>query len=95
MEHVKIERNAEKYDRAVHGDGHVPVLRDAGELAVYVKQNGTNSGRSVAVITFAVAMPDGTIARAQSVTTLQNLAGIATICQQWCAEDDAPRSSMN
>ena len=71
MEHVKLELNGEKFDKAIHGglDG-LRVLPECGDLQAFVKPNATVGGKPMVVFTFTVVLPDGTRARAQATTTL-------------------------
>lgn len=70
MEHVVCELNAEKFNKAVHGGlDKNPVLKEGGDLAIYVKPKATVNGNPMAVLTFTVQLPDGSLARAQCSTT--------------------------
>ena len=74
----------EAYDKAVHGGlDELPVLSSGDVMAVYFKQNGTEAGRPVGVVTFAVKLPDGTMARAQYATTLRLFEMIGTAIAGW------------
>ncbi len=71
MEHVKLELNGDKFDKAVHGGlDALRVLPECGDLAVYVKPNATVAGKPMVVFTFTVVLPDGSHARVQATTTL-------------------------
>lgn len=86
MEHLRVANSAVLFDRAVHGglDGEtIPVLPDGGDLAVFVKPNATVGGRPGVVVTFTVRLPDGTMARAQSVTTLANFENVFAAIRGW------------
>ena len=67
MVRVVLDNDAE-YDDAV-GRG----LPECGDLEIITKDKGTRDGNPVAVITFSVRLPDGSSARAQAVTTVNNL----------------------
>jgi len=57
--------NDEAYDKAVHGG-----LPQYSDIEIITKDQGTVSGAPVAVITFDVHLPDGTVGKAQAVTTI-------------------------
>lgn len=84
MEAVKIELSAEKFDAAVHGpDGGQPSLSEGGDMAIYVKKHATVGGNAMAVVTFSVQLPNGTIRRAQCPTTVNNLMSVLAILKGW------------
>jgi hypothetical protein len=83
MEAVDVALSAEKFDAAVHGNGVDPVLPECGDLAFYFKPNATAGGRPALVITFGVRLPDGSLARAQAVTTLNNFEAVAALVRGW------------
>lgn len=83
MESVRCELNPEMFDKAVHGGIDHPVLAEGGDLAVYVKPDATHGGNPMAVITFSVQLPDGSMARAQAATTLRILETMLRIIQGW------------
>jgi hypothetical protein len=60
-----------EFDKAIRGPD---VLPECGDLRIVTKNQGTQSGRAIACITFTVTLPDGTRARAQTVNTVRNLA---------------------
>ena len=64
---IAIDKPAE-YDAAVHGG-----LPEAGDLRIITKRNGTQEGRPVAVLTFSVQMPDGSLKPVQAAVTVRNL----------------------
>lgn len=64
MEHTNIKVDAARFDEVVHGG--LPMGRD---LEFVVKDGATQEGLPVVAITFSVQLPDGTLARAQAVTT--------------------------
>lgn len=73
MEHLQILLNKpHAYDEAIRGTAEVPAVPDAGDLTVITKDNGTDTGRAVAVLTFT-AQHDGKPIRCQTVTTVRNL----------------------
>lgn len=74
MEHIVIENSPEKFDKAIHGGlDDMPVLKEGCDMALIVKPGGTVQGSAAIVVTFTVQMPDGSLARAQSVTTVSNM----------------------
>lgn len=80
MEALSIRIDAEEFDKAIRTQpGGLPVLPDGGDAVVIVKPNGTVGGKAVVCLTFTVQLPDGTFARAQTVTTaaLLESAGLA------------------
>lgn len=83
MEHFAISINPEAFDAAVHGTPQLRSLQEGGDLAILVKPQATIGGRAAAVITFTVQMPDGSIARAQAVTTLRNLRNALSVVEGW------------
>lgn len=85
MERVDCCLSAEKFDQAVHGNGVDPVLPECGDLAFYFKPNVTEGGKPGVVITFGVQLPDGSLARAQVVTTLANFEAVAACVRGWSA----------
>lgn len=62
------------FDRAVHGS-----LKDGANLACVVKENGTVDGKPIVALTFRVQLPDGSVARAQTVTTARALIAAAKL----------------
>lgn len=52
-------------------------LPDCGDMEIITKDAGMQSGRGIVMITFSVQLPDGTMARAQSVTTMRMFRAIA------------------
>lgn len=67
MEKVSILlRNPGEYDKAVHSG-----LAEGGDMLLITKDGVTNEGNPGIVITFTVQLPDGTLHRAQSSTTLK------------------------
>jgi len=60
----------DRFDELVHGSGS---LSDGGDLELAVKRDGTQGGKPAVVASFTVRLPDGEIARVQTVTTLRVL----------------------
>lgn len=84
MEHLHVSLSAEDFDKAIHGGlDDKPILPEAGDLAFYVKPNGTVGGRAVVAITFSVQLPDGTMARAQATTTAALIENLAAALRGW------------
>jgi hypothetical protein len=83
MESVDVALSAEKFDAAVHGNGVDPVLPECGDLAFYVKSNATDGGKPAVVVTFTVRLPDGSLAKAQAVTTLANFETVCACVRGW------------
>jgi hypothetical protein len=52
-------------------------------MAIYVKRDATVGGNAMAVITFSVQLPDGTIRRAQCPTTVTNLMNALAVLKGW------------
>jgi hypothetical protein len=74
----------EAFDQAVHGGlDDKPILPEGGDLAVYIKPNVTVGGKPMAVVTFTVQLPDGSLARAQATTTLTLLDGVFACIKGW------------
>ena len=73
MEQFSIYINEpDRFDAAVHGDGRVKSLPSGDRIELITKDDGTESGRGAAVITFFVDV-DGVAKRAQFTTTIRNL----------------------
>lgn len=84
MESVRVDLSAERYDQAIHGGlDELPILQEGGDLAVFVKPDCTEGGQAGVVITFTVALPDGTMARAQAVTTANLMEQIGQAITGW------------
>jgi len=64
------DHDGKDFDSVVH---HKDALPDFGDLKIITKDKGTVGGRPIAVLTFTVAMPDGTQRIAQTVTTVRLL----------------------
>lgn len=84
MEPIVCSLSASDFDKAVHGglDSN-PVLPECGDLAIYVKPRATVEGRPMAVITFTVQLPDGSMARAQATTTTRLLEAVSSCVKGW------------
>ncbi len=83
MEHVTVKLSAEDYDRVVQGKTKEPVFMEGGDLAVYVKPRATVGGNASVVFTFTVLCSDGSVARAQCVTTAALVKQIAAAIKGW------------
>lgn len=84
MEGIKCHLNSEEFDKAVHGGlDDRPVLPECGDLAVYIKPDATVEHNPMAVITFMVQLPDGTLARVQATTTLVLLEAVFACIRGW------------
>ena len=62
----------EDFDKALEG-----TLPDFADLKLIVKKNGTKGGRPIIMLAFTVHLPDGSIERVQTVTTLRNFLNAA------------------
>ena len=84
FEVAELERAEGQPDEAVHGkpEGQ-PSLPEGGDLAIYVKKNATVNGNAMAVLTFSVQLPNGTIRRAQCPTTVANLINALAVLKGW------------
>lgn len=84
MEIIAIELNDEKFDHAVHGPPEgPPSLPEGGDLTIYVKRNATVNGNAMAVVTFTVQLPDGTLRRAQCPSTVANFINVLSVLKGW------------
>lgn len=84
MEGLRCCLDGEAFDRAVHGEAEgPPVLQEGGDLAFYVKPNATAGGNPAVVVTFTVRQTDGSLARAQCVTTLALLKTVFGCIRGW------------
>lgn len=84
MEHINIVLDSGKFDKAVHGGlDNNPVLKEGGDLAMYVKPRATVNGNAMVVITFTVQLPDGTLARAQAATTAALMEAAGRAIRGW------------
>ena len=69
MEHSSIildDGTGKEFDARVRGPG---ILQDGADLIVVTKDHGTEEGRPVVLLTFTVMLPDGMVAKAQTVIT--------------------------
>jgi len=84
METLSIRIDADAFDKAIRTqpDG-IPVLPDGADLRCFVKPNATVGGKAGVVLTFTVQLPDGTFARAQTVTTAANLELAGSVLKGW------------
>ncbi len=80
----------EAYDKAVH-EG----LSDGGDLSFITKDYATEEGRSALVVTFTVQLPDGSLSKAQSATTVRNFLMAAQIIQVKYTNDGYLREEVN
>ena len=79
MEHISVildPDSGKSFDEAVPGAGR---LQDDGHLAIITKDKATVGGAPGACLTFGVQLPDGSIARAQTVVTVKLLQGALTL----------------
>lgn len=84
MEAITIAIDAEKFDQSVHGTPEgPPSLKEGGDMAIYVKKKATVNGNAMAVVTFTVQLPNGTLARAQCATTAVNLMAALAVLKGW------------
>jgi len=73
LEHIAlILNNAAAFDAVVHGTDGVPTLLEGGDVRIITKDDATEDGCAVAVITFTVEV-DGKPMRAQAVVTVRLL----------------------
>lgn len=73
MEQIKVVfDDHSKFDTIVHGTDGMTVLPDGGDLSIVTKDGQTESGRSIAVLTFTVSI-DGKLCRAQTVVPVRLL----------------------
>lgn len=76
--------DSDLFDKAVHGGlDELPVLPEAGDLAIYAKPNATVNGNGMVVFTFTVQLPDGSMARAQATTTAKLLRTVGAAVAGW------------
>jgi hypothetical protein len=75
MEHVQIsldDGTGAKFDEALRD-----TLPDGGDLRVVTKDNGTVGGRPIVMLTFTAQLPDGSVRRVQTVTTVRQFQAVA------------------
>lgn len=81
---ARVEMSTEKFDKTIHGElDDLPVLPEGGDVAFFAKPLSTTDNHGAVVITFTVGLPDGTLARAQAVTTAKLFAMAGRIVQGW------------
>lgn len=86
MNSIDIRLDADAFDNILRTDlppHERPVLPDYGDLAIFVKPEGTVNGKAIAVITFTVSLKDGTRQRVQTVTTTALLESVAAAIKGW------------
>lgn len=86
MEAIRIGNSDELFDKALHGglDGEtLPILPGNGDMAVFIKRHATVHGNPAVCVTFTVQLPDGSFARAQTVTTLANFESVFAAIRGW------------
>jgi hypothetical protein len=89
MEQLKVKLNdVGRFDDVIKNS-----LPDGGDMEIITKDAGMESGRGIVMITFTVALRDGTLARAQSVTTMRNFRAIANAIAS-TYDDDGFRVNM-
>lgn len=74
MEHIRLlldDGTGADFDRLLAG-----TLPEGCDMTFCTKNLGTEAGNPCFIVHFSVQLPDGTIARAQSVNTLANLANV-------------------
>lgn len=74
MEHTVVKFN--DIDRFEYVIGNS--LPDNGDLEIITKDVGLKSGRGIVTVTFTVELPDGSVKRVQTVTTMRNFRVIAS-----------------
>lgn len=83
MEVLRVLNDEEAFDQAVRGGPGDLVLPDYGDAAFIRKANATVGGQAGICITFAVQLPDGRKARAQTVVTEGSFLVAADACRGW------------
>lgn len=82
MECLRIKLNGvERFDEVIKDS-----LPDGGDLEIITKDSGMKSGRGIVMFTFTVRLPDGSLKRAQTVTSMRNFRAIAYAI--WSTYDD-------
>lgn len=70
MESIELRLGrSEIFDQLVHG-GSLP---ECGNVVIATKDKGTDQGNPIVVIAFDVQLPDGSVRKAQTVTTVRLL----------------------
>lgn len=73
MEQLNVQLNGvERFDEVIGSS-----LPEGGDLEIITKDAGMKSGNGCVMFTFTVELPDGSRARAQSVTTMRMFRAIA------------------
>lgn len=73
MEQIDIKlNNVERFKEVIENS-----LPDGGGLEIITNDSAMKSGRAGVMLTFTVQLPDGSIARAQAVTTMRMFRAIA------------------
>lgn len=73
MEALKIKlNNVKRFDEIIKAS-----LPEDGDMEIITKDAGMVTGRGIVMVTFTVRLPDGTKARAQSVTSLRMFKSMA------------------
>lgn len=70
--------DAAEFDKLVSGE----CLQEGGDIRFVTKSHATQEGRAAVCITFTVKLPDGTLARAQAVTTARLFCLAAKMMEQ-------------
>lgn len=79
MEHHTIildDGTGSEFDKRLQGEG---ILRDGGDLTVVTKNEGTKAHRPIVLFTFTVELPDGSLAKAQTVITMRQFQSTAAV----------------
>lgn len=84
METMSLKIDPVRFDMAIGvTPGIGPVLKQAGDIEMIVKPNGTEGGKPVVAVTFLVQLPDGTFARAQATTTAALIESAGAAMKGW------------
>lgn len=90
MEHLELQINdIDGFDAVMKSS-----LPDTGDLKIITKDAGTEGGRGIVMFTFTVQLPDGTLARAQTVTSMRSFRAIASAVAA-TYNDDGHRVNMS
>lgn len=71
MEMLILSFDPDRYDAVVKGS-----LPENGDLEIVIKPRATVNGYPMVAVTFTVQLPDGSLRRAQAVTTLRAFEGV-------------------
>ena len=83
LEHVKVNlADTELFDELVHNS-----LPEGGDLQIVTKDAATVGGKPCVCISFTVQLPDGSLGRAQCVTTLRNMMNALAVLRGRYGED--------